>query len=343
MLGNFSFGDYFKQGAVECAHGSCRRQGFGFDPEQVWVTVFGGDEELGHRPGRRGDRVLALGRRAGRAHRAARARRQLLAGGTDRSLRPVLRALPRPRSRLRPRGGSPGRRHRALPRVLEPRVHAVCSCTRTARSRRCPSRTSTPASGSSAWRRSSRTCRRCSRPTSSCPLVQLGEELSGHKMGESPGRHACAADPRGPRPWHDLPAGGRRGALQRGSRLRAAADHAARDPAGAQARASSSASSDVLVRHGDRRDGRRLSGAARAARHDPEVGERRGGELRPHARAGRAAARGDRRARQGGRDLVGGRPGRVPPARHLRLPLRADQGAARRGGAVGGRRRLRRS
>jgi len=46
MLGNFSIGDYFKQGAVEYAW-EFSLEGFGFDPEQIWVTVFAGDDELG--------------------------------------------------------------------------------------------------------------------------------------------------------------------------------------------------------------------------------------------------------------------------------------------------------
>ncbi len=46
MLGNFSMGDYFKQGAVELAW-TLSRDGFGFDAEQIWITVFAGDEELG--------------------------------------------------------------------------------------------------------------------------------------------------------------------------------------------------------------------------------------------------------------------------------------------------------
>jgi alanyl-tRNA synthetase len=49
MLGNFSFGDYFKQGAVEFAN-ELSIKGFGFDREQIWVTVFGGDAELGVGP-----------------------------------------------------------------------------------------------------------------------------------------------------------------------------------------------------------------------------------------------------------------------------------------------------
>ncbi|MEX0993700.1 MAG: alanine--tRNA ligase [Solirubrobacterales bacterium] len=49
MLGNFSFGDYFKQGAVEFAW-ELSTQGFGFDPQLIWITVFEGDAELGLGP-----------------------------------------------------------------------------------------------------------------------------------------------------------------------------------------------------------------------------------------------------------------------------------------------------
>ncbi|MBA2524060.1 MAG: alanine--tRNA ligase [Solirubrobacterales bacterium] len=49
MLGNFSFGDYFKEEAISFAWElSC--DGFGFDPERIWITVFDGDEELGLGP-----------------------------------------------------------------------------------------------------------------------------------------------------------------------------------------------------------------------------------------------------------------------------------------------------
>src|SRR5215218_5857 len=49
MLGNFSIGDYFKQEAVEYAL-DLSTNGFGFDETDVWITVFGGDEELGLGP-----------------------------------------------------------------------------------------------------------------------------------------------------------------------------------------------------------------------------------------------------------------------------------------------------
>jgi alanyl-tRNA synthetase len=45
MLGNFSFGDYFKQDAVEFAH-ELSASGFALDPERIWITVFGGDDDL---------------------------------------------------------------------------------------------------------------------------------------------------------------------------------------------------------------------------------------------------------------------------------------------------------
>jgi alanyl-tRNA synthetase len=46
MLGNFSVGDYFKQGAVEFAW-ELSLEGFGLDPGRIWITVFEGDEKLG--------------------------------------------------------------------------------------------------------------------------------------------------------------------------------------------------------------------------------------------------------------------------------------------------------
>src|ERR671922_1273453 len=49
MLGNFSIGDYFKQEAVEYAL-DLSTNGFGFDDPDIWITVFGGDEELGLGP-----------------------------------------------------------------------------------------------------------------------------------------------------------------------------------------------------------------------------------------------------------------------------------------------------
>jgi alanyl-tRNA synthetase len=49
MLGNWSFGDYFKAESIPWGWELSTR-GFGMDPERIWVTVFGGEEELGLGP-----------------------------------------------------------------------------------------------------------------------------------------------------------------------------------------------------------------------------------------------------------------------------------------------------
>jgi alanyl-tRNA synthetase len=49
MLGNWSFGDYFKAESIPWGW-QLSTEGFGMDPERIWVTVFGGDEELGLGP-----------------------------------------------------------------------------------------------------------------------------------------------------------------------------------------------------------------------------------------------------------------------------------------------------
>src|SRR5215211_572752 len=49
MLGNFSIGDYFKAGAAEFAL-ELSTEGFRFREEDIWITVFDGDEELGLGP-----------------------------------------------------------------------------------------------------------------------------------------------------------------------------------------------------------------------------------------------------------------------------------------------------
>ena len=49
MAGNFSFGDYFKHGAIEHAWelvtGSQEDGGYGFHPDRIWVTVLHDDDE----------------------------------------------------------------------------------------------------------------------------------------------------------------------------------------------------------------------------------------------------------------------------------------------------------
>jgi alanyl-tRNA synthetase len=49
MAGNFSFGDYFKRGAIELAWSLLTKSiddgGYGFDPEKLWATVYLDDDE----------------------------------------------------------------------------------------------------------------------------------------------------------------------------------------------------------------------------------------------------------------------------------------------------------
>ena len=49
MAGNFSFGDYFKKGAIELAWSLLTNPvdqgGYGFDPEKLWATVYLDDDE----------------------------------------------------------------------------------------------------------------------------------------------------------------------------------------------------------------------------------------------------------------------------------------------------------
>ena len=49
MLGNWSFGDYFKDESIAWGL-ELSVDVFGLDPERIWVSVFGGDEELGLGP-----------------------------------------------------------------------------------------------------------------------------------------------------------------------------------------------------------------------------------------------------------------------------------------------------
>jgi alanyl-tRNA synthetase len=70
MLGNFSFGDYFKEDAIEFAWDLLVNE-LKLDPERMWFSVFGGDEEvaadedaekLWAKVGAPADRILRFGR-----------------------------------------------------------------------------------------------------------------------------------------------------------------------------------------------------------------------------------------------------------------------------------------
>src|SRR5437660_254162 len=71
MLGNFSFGDYFKEDAIKFAWDLLVNE-FKLDPARMWLTVFEGDEEVGpdedaerfwEQVGAPRDRILRFGRK----------------------------------------------------------------------------------------------------------------------------------------------------------------------------------------------------------------------------------------------------------------------------------------
>src|SRR5215210_7144124 len=71
MLGNFSFGDYFKEDAIRFAWDFLVNE-LKLDPERLWFTVFAGDDEvpadeeaiaLWQKVGARAERILRFGRK----------------------------------------------------------------------------------------------------------------------------------------------------------------------------------------------------------------------------------------------------------------------------------------
>jgi len=70
MNGNFSFGDYFKEGAIplawELVTTPVERGGFGLDPERIWVTVYLDDDEaaaIWRRTGVPEERIVRRGKK----------------------------------------------------------------------------------------------------------------------------------------------------------------------------------------------------------------------------------------------------------------------------------------
>ena len=231
--------------------------------------------------------MLALGGRARRPHPAAGPRRQLLAVRPHRSLRPVLGDLLRPGSRLRGRGRPAGRRHRALPRDLEPRVHAVRAPGRrlAARAAHAEHRHRHGA-GAHVVRAAGRRVGLRDRPLPAAGGPGRGAQRPPLRAGLP--HHAGAAHPGRPRARRHVPARRRGRSLQRGPGLHPAPHHAPHDAAGSRARAERALPASAL-RAGGGGHGRRLPRPPERVAGHRALGPGRGGGLRSHPRAGRKA------------------------------------------------------
>ena len=266
MLGNFSFGDYFKDYAIE----------YRLEPADARLRPARGQAHH-HRllRRRRGVQSVAEDLRPARgADHPHRDQRQFLGDGRHRPVRAVLGDF------LRSRGPHPGRparlarrRRRPLHRDLESRVHAV----RDAAGRRAGQ----PAAPVDRHRHGARAHRRRAagraRQLRHRPLPRADPRQRRPDRRRSR-RAAARLAPRHRRPSARLrlPGRRRRAAVERGPRLCAPPHHAPRHAPRADPRRARSP--DVAARSGaDARDGPGLSGA------DP----RRGADLRD------AEARGD--------------------------------------------------
>ena len=331
MLGNFSFGDYFKQGAVAVRLGAVDPSGFGLDPDRIWVTVFGGDEELGLGPDEEAielleavgvpeERIVHLGRednfwQAGPVGPCGPCSELYFDRGVD---------VRRPDD---DRPGDDTERFLEFWNLvfMQYELHEDGSMTPLPDAEHRHR-----ASGSTASRRSSRTSRRSTRPSTSAAgrarRGALGQDGGGPakvtralRILADHGRGMTFLIADGVVPSNE----------DRGYVLRRIMRRAIQ-----QGR--------VLGIEGDFLPGlcqptiEAMGDAYPELRRERDTirsGRTPRRRLPPHARAGRAAARArSSRARRRTADVVGRRRGRVPAARHVRLPVRADQGAAGRGG-----------
>ena len=128
MLGNFSFGDYFKKDAIPFAW-ELLTSVWKLPADRLFPTIFKGEAGI-PRDDEAYDDLDDAG--AGRPHHRARARRELLADGRHRPVRPLLRDPLLPRQRDPVRRGAAGRvvprarlQLRSVRRDLEQRVHGV--------------------------------------------------------------------------------------------------------------------------------------------------------------------------------------------------------------------------
>ena len=120
MLGNFSFGDYFKREAIRYAWDFVTRT-LGLPPERLWVTVFEDDDGAA-------DIWIEGDRHRAHALHAHGRSVELLGDGRNRPLRPVLGDFLRPRPAASP-AGRPARPTKTA--TVTSRSGTWCSCSST--------------------------------------------------------------------------------------------------------------------------------------------------------------------------------------------------------------------
>ena len=351
MCGNFSFGDYFKEGAIELRLGPghqvagrrrLRARGepaLAVDPARRRRGAAALDE--GHRPARAsGSSSSAPRRTTGRwacPGPAARARRSSTTAGP--STAPTASSRPPSGSRCRPSS-----------RTATSRSGTSSSC-RTSSARCGPRRTST--SSGPLPKQNIDTGMGLERVAYLLqgvdnmyeidvmyPVIERAEELTGRRYGAEPRRRRPVPGRRRPRPQLADADRRRRHPRQRGPRLRAAPAAAPGGPLDAAARLRGPRAARAAPGQ-PRQDGRDLRRPA------PRLGAHLARSPSPRrTRSARPCAPGttifDQAAAEvkqaGGTDALR-RPG-VRAARHLRLPDRPDPRDGRRAGARGRRGRL---
>ena len=224
MLGNFSFGDYFKEGAIRYAW-DLVTEVFGLDGDRIWVTVHETDDDAA------AVWADAIGLPAA-AHPAAR-RGELLGDGRHRARGgPTASCTWTEGPPTAPTAGPPAGADERLPRVLEPRLHVAEPPRRRDgrgpapqehRHRRGARPVPVPPERQGLDLRDRPVRRACSTPPSRSRAARSGDDDGGRRR---------AAPHRGPRPGDDDARRRRRAPDQRGPRLRAAPRRASRDPRG---------------------------------------------------------------------------------------------------------------
>ena len=338
MLGNWSFGDYFKQESIAWGW-ELTTEGFGFDPEKVWVTVFQGDEELGLGPD---EESIEIWRSVGvpdeRIVLLPRSENFWQAGPTG----PCGPCTELYFDRGEEHGDVDDRPGDDTDRFIEFWNHVFMTYDLAEDGSLSPLPQNNVDTGMGVERMAAllEDVPSVFETDRMWPLVELAEDLSGCSYSDggkttramriladhSRGTAALIAD-------GVVPSNEDRGYVLRRIMRRAI-----------QQGRSIGIESPFLQRFADTALDLLEETVPRVrvrARDGDPVGQRRGGELRPHPGSRHRAARGPDRPGAAGGHLLGRGLGGLQAARHVRIPVRPDQGAAGRAGAVGRRSGLR--